>query len=164
MKKIFKTRILFGLCILTAVLFTGCSGLVVIEETGFIGSSGEFGKLVAKRAMKYKGCPYKYGGTDKKGFDCSGLVYRVFSDLGVTLSRSAKDQVKEGREIPRGKERPGDLIFFLITSKTQPSHVGIVVSKGKMIHSPSSGKKIRISEYSGNPYWEPKIFKIIRIK
>lgn len=124
----------------------------------------DFGIRIVKRAKTYLDSPYKYGGCDASGFDCSGLVYRVFYDLGVDLPRMSLDQAKEGMEIPKGKEKPGDLIFFRTVSPTKPSHVGIVTKKGTMIHAPSSGKRVMISKYKGNPYWEPKIHVIRRIR
>lgn len=79
-------------------------------------------------AVTYKGVPYKYGGTTRRGIDCSGLIMVSFAERGVTLPRSSYDMSKKGYTISLREARRGDLIFF----KTNPrkpnriTHVGLV--------------------------------------
>ncbi len=79
-------------------------------------------------AFKYRGVKYKYGGTTKKGMDCSGLVMVSFAERGISLPRSSYGMSKEGMPISLKNAQRGDLIFF----KTNPrkpnriSHVGLI--------------------------------------
>src|SRR5690606_5587206 len=52
-----------------------------------------------KDAEKYLGAPYKYAGNTSSGFDCSGLVCKVFDENSMKLPRRSEDQGKEGKEV-----------------------------------------------------------------
>jgi len=86
----------------------------------------------------YLGIKYKYGGLNNTGFDCSGLIYRVYLDaLQLKLPRTAKSQYQASYEIPPSRTQVGDLIFFKIKSQ-QPDHAGIMISRSRFIHSTKS--------------------------
>ncbi|MFC5402533.1 C40 family peptidase [Cohnella soli] len=97
------------------------------------------------------GIDYKYGGNTKSGFDCSGFTQYVFKQLGINLSRSSRDQAKQGKKVLRDNLRPGDLVFFNTNGKSI-SHVGIYVGDGKMVHSPSTGKSVSIVSINDKYY------------
>ena len=109
-------------------------------------------------AKSYLGIPYLYGGTTKKGFDCSGFTRDVYLNYGHTLQRTAKDQSNFGTKIKTKNIKSGDLLFFGKNDKNI-SHVGIAIkNKGeelKMIHA-SSSNGIIISKVTSNTYWSPK--------
>ncbi|MBU8921599.1 MAG: C40 family peptidase [Bacteroidales bacterium] len=91
---------------------------------------------VVERAGHFAGIPYIWGGTSAKGFDCSGLVKRVFAMEGVDLPRDADQQSVLGRMIPYedlGGALPGDLLFFGEGGKI--THVSIVLGEGKFVHA-----------------------------
>ncbi|MDR2403879.1 MAG: C40 family peptidase [Spirochaetaceae bacterium] len=91
-------------------------------------------------AGQYQGIPYRYGGRDRKGLDCSGLIYLSFQDaLGVSVPLSSEQLYRWVEPVPSDAVQIGDLIFFK-TSDTI-SHVGIYIGDGKFIHSASSGPK-----------------------
>jgi len=87
---------------------------------------------IVSDALSHVGTPYVWGGTDSSGFDCSGLVYRVFGDNGVTLPRTAGAMASAGTEVPRDSLLPGDLLIF-----QNPGHVGIYIGNGNFVHSSS---------------------------
>ncbi len=118
---------------------------------------------IIKEALKLLDRPYQKGGTGNPGFDCSGFVQYVFEKNGVSLPRTCGDIYTKGSPVNKGKEKPGDIIFFAIEKKGRASHVGIVYRDGKMIHSNSSGGSVRISIYKGNNYWEKYFLGIRRI-
>ncbi|MDA3900828.1 MAG: C40 family peptidase [Spirochaetes bacterium] len=107
---------------------------------------------IIKRAKSAIGVPYKYGGSDRSGFDCSGLVLYSYKPVGISLPRKASSQFKAGRRINLSQAKPGDLLFFK-TNRTSISHVGIFMGNGSFIHAPSKGKNVRIDSLS-NPYWQ----------
>lgn len=102
-------------------------------------------------AMDFLGVPYRNGGSDPSGFDCSGLVQWVFARHGTMLPREAKDQYRVGRDVDLRDVQPGDLIFFETVSRGA-SHVGIVIGEGRFIHAPNSSGVVRVEPYTAN-YW-----------
>lgn len=97
-------------------------------------------------ARKYMGVPYVWGGEDPSGFDCSGFLQHVYARHGIALPRTADLQFNVGQVVPRGKEQPGDMIFFE-TYCPGPSHCGIYIGKGYFIHA-SSSRGVTISNLS----------------
>ncbi len=111
---------------------------------------------VLKDAEKYLGAPYKYAGNTSAGFDCSGLVCKVFDENSMKLPRRSEDQSKTGEEVEIKKVKPGDLLFFATSSGNRVSHVGIVHTinpDGEItfIHS-STSKGVIISSLNER-YW-----------
>jgi cell wall-associated NlpC family hydrolase len=95
----------------------------------------------AALAQRLLGIPYQAGGSSPaSGFDCSGLVYFVYQQLGVALPRSSFGQLQSGSPVPRERLRPGDLLFF-----AGSSHVGLYIGGGRLIDAPHSGARVRVS-------------------
>ena len=80
-------------------------------------------------AKSFEGTKYKYGGTTRKGMDCSGLVFIAFKNENIALPRVSRDMAKRGKRISPSKADKGDLVFF-ITSKNKKTinHVGLITS------------------------------------
>jgi cell wall-associated NlpC family hydrolase len=95
-------------------------------------------------AMQYLGTPYVYGGASPSGFDCSGFIMYVFSQIGVSLPHNAAAQYGYGTPVDRSQLQPGDLVFF-----NGLGHAGIYVGGGSFIHSPHTGDVVKISSISG---------------
>ena len=71
------------------------------------------GSAIVGEASKFLGVPYVWGGSSPSGFDCSGLVQYVFSELGVELPRGSVDQSEVGTPVASlAQAQPGDLLFF----------------------------------------------------
>lgn len=111
------------------------------------------GKDIVTTAQKYKGTPYKYGGTTPKGFDCSGYVQYVYKQHGHTLPRTADKQFEAGASVKTNDLRPGDVVFFSTTEKG-PSHCGIFVGQGRFIHA-SSSHGVMVSGLA-EKYWKAR--------
>ncbi len=85
--------------------------------------------------VSYLGVPYMYGGTSKKGVDCSGFTSRVYaSATDLTLPRSTREQFTVGTKVRRNELRFGDLVFFNTTGRS-PSHVGIYIEDDLFAHA-----------------------------
>jgi cell wall-associated NlpC family hydrolase len=102
-------------------------------------------------ALSLLGAPYRNGGSDPTGFDCSGFVQWVFGRHGTTLPREVREQYAKGQPVSRGDVRPGDLLFFE-TVGPGATHVGIALGGGEFVHAPSSRGVVRI-ERATSDYW-----------
>ena len=122
------------------------------ESTESTGST--LGNQIVSKAKQYLGVPYKWGGTDPSGFDCSGFVYYVLRSLGINASRTMTTMYSQGTPVSKSNLQPGDIVFFQNTYKSGMSHVGIYVGDGKFIHSPSSGKVVSYADLYSNYYIE----------
>lgn len=116
---------------------------------------------VVRTALDLRGTPYRNGGSDPRGFDCSGFTQYVFNRAGTALPRETRDQYQIGTNVPAGQQRPGDLIFFSTTAPGA-SHVGIALGGDAFIHAPSSRGVVRV-EYLTLPYWSRRLLGIRRI-
>jgi len=101
------------------------------------------GEEIALRAIALVGKPYRYGGVDLKGFDCSGLVVYIFHELGIDIPRSAAEQYQRALHVSRSDLMPGDLVFFHI-NRRRISHVGIYVGENRFVHAPQTGKHVEL--------------------
>lgn len=99
--------------------------------------AGAYRRLISL-AKQYLGVPYVYGGaTPGGGFDCSGFVYYVFGQMGVSLPRCADDQYLVGRPVSKENLQAGDLVFFSADG-VEVSHVGIYLKDSEFIHASSN--------------------------
>lgn len=110
---------------------------------------------VIAAAEKYEHTPYRYGGLDKRGLDCSGLVYVSFRDaLGTEVPRNTWGLYSWVEQIPIEEAVPGDLVFFNTTGSGSVSHVGIYVGDRSFIHAASDGPKTGVIYSSlDEQYW-----------
>ncbi|TVT91936.1 C40 family peptidase [Pseudomonas sp. RGB] len=111
---------------------------------------------VIDRAHALLGTPYNGSGTSVgQGFDCSGLLVYLFkTQANVRLPRTTTQMHRSSAAtVQRAALKPGDAVFFKGNGSGQVSHVGLYVGKGKFIHSPSTGKRVRIDSLSSR-YWK----------
>ena len=104
------------------------------------------------QAFSLVGTPYRYGGNDRSGFDCSGMVQYVYQQATRTpLPRTAKDIAASSHVIDKKQLKSGDLVFFNTGGGTF-SHVGIYLGNQEFLHAPSSNGHIRIARLD-QPYF-----------
>lgn len=109
------------------------------------------GARIAQAAMKRRGKGYSYLGTGPQKFGCSGLVYvSVLEGAGKDLSVDLVRQYHSSRPIGRKKVRKGDLVFFKGTQGKMkgPTHVGIAISRTKMVHSANRRSGVTVDSIS----------------
>ena len=109
-------------------------------------------QAVLNLAYSKIGCPYVWGAEGPNSFDCSGFTSYVFRNAaGVSIPRTSSAQSGYGKTVSKSNLQPGDLVFFN-TSGSGVSHVGIYVGGGNMIHSPSTGKTVRVTSINSAYY------------
>lgn len=108
------------------------------------------------------GVPYRYGGTDRNGIDCSAFVGRIYKDVyGITLHRTANDMLSDVRLIGHNQLKEGDILFFT-NSNGKVSHVGIYLKDGLFAHS-STSNGVSVSRVD-DIYWSKHFYKGGRVK
>lgn len=116
-------------------------------------SAPKAGSDVIRTAYAYRGVRYRYGGSSRSGFDCSGFTSHVYARKGVRLPHSAAAQYQRGRRVSAGEMKPGDLVFFT-TTRRGISHVGIYAGNGRFVHASSSGGSVRVDSLASGYYKE----------
>lgn len=106
-----------------------------------------------EEAASWLGTPYRYGGTSRGGVDCSGFTGNIYRKVyRVKLHRSVNDiYTKDIEKVRRGQLREGDLVFFKLSGKRKPSHMGIYLKDGYFIHA-STSKGVMISSLNSDYY------------
>jgi peptidoglycan DL-endopeptidase CwlO len=106
--------------------------------------------LLVANATAMLGQPYRYGGAQPGGFDCSGLVAYAASRAGIDLPRTAQEQQHAGVSVGRSDVRAGDLVFMHLQGKDL--HVGVALDAQRFVHAPASGGYVRIDSLGQAPY------------
>jgi cell wall-associated NlpC family hydrolase len=119
------------------------------------------GYSISSTALSLRGTPYRNGGVDPAGFDCSGLVKYVFEQHGVAMPRDTKRQFDVGAVVDPASLAPGDLVFFTTTAPGA-SHVGIVVGGDQFVHAPTSTGVVRV-EHLSSQYWSSRFVGARRV-
>ncbi|WP_304654747.1 C40 family peptidase [Sporolactobacillus sp. STSJ-5] len=113
------------------------------------------GSEIVRNAERFLNLPYLWSGMSAYGYDCSGFSYSMFYAGGYLIPRDADDQSILGKAVSFENVLPGDLLFFAYErGKGYVHHVGIYVGNGKMIHSPTPGAIISITELKESKYEE----------
>lgn len=119
-------------------------------------SGNSIAEEIVSTARDFEGTRYKFGGTDKRGMDCSGLIYVAFLEQGISLPRTSRDMSLLGDRLFLENVAIGDLLFFE-TNKNRKviNHVGLVIKVTRndifFIHS-STSQGVIISSLSES-YW-----------
>lgn len=121
---------------------------------------------VIHSALQFSGVRYRYGGTTKKGMDCSGLLYVAFGENNIQLPRTTYHMAEEGKRVRINDVVKGDLLFFRTRRGSKRiNHVGMVVEVAhdeiKFIHSSSSRGVIVSSLREG--YWSRAFVRATRV-
>lgn len=119
------------------------------------------GYALSSTALSLRGAPYRNGGVDPNGFDCSGFVRYVYQQHGVPMPRAVREQFRVGKAIGRDRLEPGDLVFFS-TVAPGASHVGIMIGGDQFVHAPSERGVVRVENLSAN-YWASRFVGAKRV-
>lgn len=143
--------------------------LIIIQIFSCGSFSHEFkkreNKKIIRTSKKLMGVPYKTGGEDKSGVDCSGLLFYSYTKHDFQIPRVTNQQQNFGKEIPISKAKKGDWVMFATGNTRTINHIGLILntfSDGtfEFIHS-STSKGVRIDQIQ-NSYWQKAFVKIVR--
>jgi len=116
--------------------------------------------LLRKEYAQWQGTPFRLGGDNRQGIDCSALVQQIYHDsFSVDLPRTTESQALQGQFVYKTQLQVGDLVFFKTGWNTR--HVGIYIGKDEFIHASTS--KGVITSSLNNVYWKPKYWQAKRI-
>jgi cell wall-associated NlpC family hydrolase len=107
-----------------------------------VAAPNQVAQVAVDTALAQQGTPYVWAGAAPGGFDCSGLTQYAFQAAGIALPHSSRAQSTMGTPIALADLQPGDLVFFY----SPVSHVGIYIGDGQMVHAPSSGDVVKVTD------------------
>lgn len=135
------------------------AGPIVRAEEPVLAGSAALAALVRAESEDWIGTRYRYGGTTRRGIDCSAFVRTVMSDaLDIDLPRATAAQVELGEAVSRNDLLPADLVFF---RRRGVRHVGIYLGDGEFIHASSTRGVIISSLLEG--YYERHFWTARRV-
>jgi cell wall-associated NlpC family hydrolase len=114
--------------------------------------------LLARQAV---GVPYQFGGTDPRhGFDCSGLVYWSYRQVGIQVPRTSQELFRAAEKIALRDAAAGDIVFF--QDQTHLSHLGIYLGAGWFVHAPAAGRSVAVASIE-DPYYQQQLVAVGRL-
>ncbi len=149
------------LCIFSILLVSACSKPhVYYQDNSAEIDSRQLSELFIRdqlyhQYLDWKDTPYKVGGLDKRGVDCSGFVHLSFRHLfDRSLPRTTLELRKVGNKVSADSLKSGDLLFFKTGWFTH--HVGIYLENRKFIHA-STSRGVMISNLN-EEYWQDSFY------
>ncbi len=108
----------------------------------------------AQRGLQFQGTPYKWGGNDPtRGIDCSGFVKYLYGTIGISLPRTAAEQVKVGKPVTKLEDlQAGDRLYFWDHKRNKVGHTGLYLGNGYFVHSSSTHNGVA-TDYLGDAKW-----------
>ena len=120
-------------------------------------------RLFVKVAIAFQGAPYRWGGVNLRGIDCSAFVQKIYELFDISLPRTAHEQAHVGVQIAKNKLTVGDLVFFN-TKRRSLGHVGIYIGDGKFVHASSVGSRVVKIDGLDEPYYNKHFATARRLK
>lgn len=149
------------LVVVASLVLAGCSHNAP-PPSGKLSDSIAVVAQLNDQLRQWHGAPYRYGGLERNGVDCSGFVYRTFRDrFEMQLPRTTKQQTSLGTKVNRDELMPGDLVFFKTGGGENGLHVGIYDTDETFIHASTSKGVTRSS--LDNVYWRKVYWQARRL-
>lgn len=110
------------------------------------------GAPLAQAAVALIGAPYRFGGADAAGFDCSGLALYVHERQGLSIPRTAAAQQRAAQPVSLHRLVPGDLVFFSLHARGV-DHVGVYAGGARFVHAPHAGMAVAYGDLSAGSFY-----------
>lgn len=103
--------------------------------------------------LNWIGTPYKFGGSNNKGIDCSKLTQKIYADIfNLQIPSVSWEQWKESKRVIKDSLKTGDLVFFRSVTSPSKWHVGIYLVDGYFFHASGKHKGVTISSLFDSYY------------
>ena len=112
-----------------------------VAPMGAVAAGTASAQTIVDTAMAQRGKPYVWAASGPGSFDCSGLTSYAYAAAGIDLPHSSRMQAQMGQAVTRSELQPGDLVAFY----SPVSHIGIYIGNGQMVHAPTSGDVVKVS-------------------
>jgi len=142
------------------LLLAGCASL-----NGSIPETTDARSKVVSYAVAQIATAYRYEGSDRTGFDDSGLVSFCYREAGYRLPRDHEGQIKTGQPIRFAQAQPGDILFYRYDDGSNDDnqlHSGIYLGNGQMVHASLKRDEV-VNEVIDNPFWFQRLVAVIKI-
>ena len=151
-------KTILPLLLLSLFIFSGCAKKYSYPNYEIIKPNQKCEpnrKNIQRLLNKHLDKPYVWAEEGPDAFDCSGLTYNIYGEMGVDLPRVARDQSKVGQYVPFKDLIYGDLIFFGSTNKRSKriNHVGIYLGDGWFAHASSKYRKVTYTNFKDEPIY-----------
>lgn len=136
-----------------AFIFASCGS----SKKSIKASSNTQVDRIVNQAQAFSGTPYAWGGTTRKGMDCSGLMYVAFQKENIQLPRVSRDMVTRGKPVKKNAIKKGDLVFFKTDKNSRKiNHVGLVtqVRSGVIYFIHATSSKGVVTSTLDQKYWQ----------
>ena len=125
------------------------NGPIDVDVNEFLGqASSEVGGGVVGAALSKLGSPYSWGAIGPDAFDCSGLMYWAYQQMGKSIPRTSSAQVSGGTPVTRDQLQPGDIVGFY----SGVSHVGMYIGDGQVVHASDYGIPVQVVSVDSMPF------------
>lgn len=151
-----RSRIaVFAVCIGLA----GCASQPVVPDK-HAAQASDITQRLEQTFAQWKGTPYRWGGNNRSGIDCSAFVQQAYQEaFDIPLPRSTREQQQQGQGVHSRWLRPGDLLFFRPARGNR--HVGIYIGNDDFIHASTSSGVTRSS--LNEWYWRRSLSSVRRV-
>ncbi|BAU96521.1 cell wall-associated hydrolase [Corynebacterium suranareeae] len=129
-------------------LWTAKNGPLEVDLTELLGISSKTSGAV-EAALSKLGSPYGWGAIGPNEFDCSGLIYWAYQQMGKTLPRTSQAQMAGGTPVSRDELQPGDVIGYYPGA----THVGLYIGDGKIVHASDYGIPVQVVSVDSAPFY-----------
>ncbi|MFK7969482.1 MAG: C40 family peptidase [Bacteroidia bacterium] len=121
-------------------------------------------RVAIKTARNYLGVPYRFGGMDRKGMDCSALMMLSYKAAGKTIPRTSSAQSQTGKRLKKSQIRPGDLVFFDSNLNGRINHVGLVteVRSNDIVFIHATTSRGVVEDVISNSYYQKRYKRAMR--
>jgi cell wall-associated NlpC family hydrolase len=120
-------------------------------------------EIIVQTALSYEGTPYQYGGTSRRGMDCSGLINASYQAADRYVPRTSSQMAAEGKKVALDQVQPGNLLLFSAKRGSSIDHVGLVVEVNgndiAFIHATTSAG-VRVDRLS-DEYWDKRFRRAV---